>query len=445
MLVTLSSEGASLARLELSSERYRDLEDRSGYLGHLVMDNSDKGPGCLVQVVGAGTPAASGRRAARRSHSGTGVPRADDHDRRSARAWNRPSAKTKPGETVELVIQRGKDRLPNAEGKADSPAAGSDSPRAEKAEHGLDFRRHASTRSPWDDNCPPSLLTTLQQVDGDKLRADEDPDAKMEEELTQQLPGVELRRVNWKIDSQESDKDQPGGPITKVVFSCLVPQVSTQAHQDVRVGEGRRRPRDRRRCQSLPPAADPASDQSRFEAARSGLSPGRTQRVAGRRGLVCHEGAEDGHGPPRRRLPIESPKISRWWPVRNSRRSRTKARRSARTWSRARSLPTTIFPCFSASMPSIFRPPCCPTKSTAAAIDRAVAFRVGEIETQRKTLTNTTFRLIGKPATIGPGESSPAKLRAVCRPEAAHALGDSTKCRVWSTMAGRFSIGLPCP
>ena len=35
MLVTLSSEGASLARLELSSERYRDLEDRSGYLGHL--------------------------------------------------------------------------------------------------------------------------------------------------------------------------------------------------------------------------------------------------------------------------------------------------------------------------------------------------------------------------------------------------------------------------
>ena len=58
MLVTLSNEGASVARLELSSERYRDLEDRSGYLGHLVMDDTDKGPGCLVQVVGAGTPAA---------------------------------------------------------------------------------------------------------------------------------------------------------------------------------------------------------------------------------------------------------------------------------------------------------------------------------------------------------------------------------------------------
>ena len=58
MLVTLSSEGAAVARVELSSERYRDLEDRGGYLGHLVMDNSAKGPGCLVQVVGAGTPAA---------------------------------------------------------------------------------------------------------------------------------------------------------------------------------------------------------------------------------------------------------------------------------------------------------------------------------------------------------------------------------------------------
>ena len=58
MLVTLSNEGASVARIELSSEHYRDLEDRGGYLGHLVMDNADQGPGCLVQVVGAGTPAA---------------------------------------------------------------------------------------------------------------------------------------------------------------------------------------------------------------------------------------------------------------------------------------------------------------------------------------------------------------------------------------------------
>ena len=37
--------------------------------------------------------------------------------------------------------------------------------------------------------------------------------------------------------------------------------------------------------------------------------------------------AEDGHGPSRRRLPIEPTAISRWWPVRNSRRKDEKFRK----------------------------------------------------------------------------------------------------------------------
>ena len=222
MLVTLSSEGASLARLELSSERYRDLEDRSGYLGHLVMDNSDRGAGCLVQVVGAGTPAAAAGVKARRSHSGTGPPRG--YDARSTVRQGLESAlrKTKPGETIELVIQRGKERLPNA--------------KATLIRRPLEVIRPEPRRptTVWisggrpdaiatDDNCPPSLLTTLQQVDGEKLRKDEDPDVTMEDELTQQLPGVELRQVNWKLESQASDPGQPD-VVTKVVFSCLVPK-----------------------------------------------------------------------------------------------------------------------------------------------------------------------------------------------------------------------------
>jgi YidC/Oxa1 family membrane protein insertase len=42
---------------------------------------------------------------------------------------------------------------------------------------------------------------------------------------------------------------------------------------------------------------------------------------------------------------------------------------------------------------------------------------VGDIEPQRKTLTNTTFRLIGKPATIGPGESSVATYELFAGPK----------------------------
>ena len=63
MLVTLTNRGAAVSRIELNSPRYLDLEDRSGYLGHLVVDEelADKqagGRGCYVQVVGQGTPAA---------------------------------------------------------------------------------------------------------------------------------------------------------------------------------------------------------------------------------------------------------------------------------------------------------------------------------------------------------------------------------------------------
>ncbi len=62
MLVTLTNKGAAVMRTELNSPRYHDLEDRSGYIGHFVVDEaaideSLRGKGCPVQVVGPGTPA----------------------------------------------------------------------------------------------------------------------------------------------------------------------------------------------------------------------------------------------------------------------------------------------------------------------------------------------------------------------------------------------------
>ena len=55
--MTLNNEGAAVERIELTSPQYRDLEDRSGYLGHLAPADAPNGGGCLVQVVGRGTPA----------------------------------------------------------------------------------------------------------------------------------------------------------------------------------------------------------------------------------------------------------------------------------------------------------------------------------------------------------------------------------------------------
>lgn len=55
MLVTLTNEGAAVKRAELASPRFRDLTDRSGYLGHLEYENT--ADGVKVRLVGDGTPA----------------------------------------------------------------------------------------------------------------------------------------------------------------------------------------------------------------------------------------------------------------------------------------------------------------------------------------------------------------------------------------------------
>ncbi len=60
MLVTLTNQGAAVVRAELNTEKYRDVQEPSGYLGQIVADEKlaekDSG-GVTVQVVGPGTPA----------------------------------------------------------------------------------------------------------------------------------------------------------------------------------------------------------------------------------------------------------------------------------------------------------------------------------------------------------------------------------------------------
>ena len=55
MMLTLTNVGAAVERIELSSPDYRELEDRSGYLGHLGLEPEDRG--ARISVVGPGTPA----------------------------------------------------------------------------------------------------------------------------------------------------------------------------------------------------------------------------------------------------------------------------------------------------------------------------------------------------------------------------------------------------
>lgn len=57
LLVTFDNRGAAVERIELASHRYHDLEDDSGYLGHLAPTDAAKEAGAVVGVVGLGTPA----------------------------------------------------------------------------------------------------------------------------------------------------------------------------------------------------------------------------------------------------------------------------------------------------------------------------------------------------------------------------------------------------
>ena len=56
MLVTFNNQGAAVERIELNHPHYKDLEDKSAYIGHLAL--TEGASGAQVNVVGHGTPAA---------------------------------------------------------------------------------------------------------------------------------------------------------------------------------------------------------------------------------------------------------------------------------------------------------------------------------------------------------------------------------------------------
>jgi YidC/Oxa1 family membrane protein insertase len=99
MLVTLTSQGAAVERIELSSEQFHDQDDRTGYLGHLAATTVPEG--CRIGVVGPGTPAARAGLAA-----GDVIVRIDGSPTADVRSLVGLLRKTKPGQTVAIEATR---------------------------------------------------------------------------------------------------------------------------------------------------------------------------------------------------------------------------------------------------------------------------------------------------------------------------------------------------
>jgi hypothetical protein len=100
MLVTLTSRGGAVERIELAGHSFHDQDDRSGYLGHLAVEPVP-GEGCRIGIVGSGTPAE--KAGLRQGDVIARVGGAATPDSRSLRA---ALATTHPGQTVAIDILR---------------------------------------------------------------------------------------------------------------------------------------------------------------------------------------------------------------------------------------------------------------------------------------------------------------------------------------------------
>jgi YidC/Oxa1 family membrane protein insertase len=172
MLVTLTSRGAAVQRIELAGSQFHDQDDRSGYLGHLAVETA--ADGCRVGVVGAGTPAAAaGIRA------GDVITTIDGLAIPDARSLHETLAKTKPRQTVAIGLVR--------EGAPLSVQATLTRRPLEVVRPEFETQPVADSRGqPCD---PFSFRLSLESRDGSKRP-----------ELFTEVPGQELQEIDWEID-----------------------------------------------------------------------------------------------------------------------------------------------------------------------------------------------------------------------------------------------------
>ncbi|HEX4129125.1 MAG TPA: YidC/Oxa1 family insertase periplasmic-domain containing protein [Pirellulales bacterium] len=174
MLVTLTSRGAAVERIELNSPRYHDTnwndregrEDDSGYLGHLAVTDTPDKAGAVVQVVGPGTPAAAAG-----VKPGDVITAFDDYHVRTALDYRDALRRTRIGQQVALRIA-GRDK----------PVEVTLRPRPVQI---VQPERHGVVSKKMD---PLSYLITLESVGKDKLATDAD-----------ELPGITMRTENWEL------------------------------------------------------------------------------------------------------------------------------------------------------------------------------------------------------------------------------------------------------
>ena len=210
MLITLTSEGAAVERIELSDERYRDLEDKSAYVGHMALETAALYGGVRVNVVGDGTPVAKARPAD--ADFGPGLKVGDLITKVGSESVGSPAAfrnvlqTYKAGEVVELAVLRG----------AGTPAEKStrfslqstrrplEVVRAEPTDHDPDHPRH-----------PLSYLLTLIQIGPRRVQFDQDelaglPSMRSEHWYSQVVEDDGIKKIEFRFPLSRADLKEIG-------------------------------------------------------------------------------------------------------------------------------------------------------------------------------------------------------------------------------------------
>ena len=284
MLITLTNRGAAPLRLELNSDRYRDTEDHSGYMGQIVADTTDdRDDGCLVQVVGPGTPAAKAG-----IQPGDLIQQVDDTKINGFDSLRQFLLETNPGQKIQVTLVRG--------GEPKSVVV-------ELTRRPMELIRPESIVKNYSDfvalqglqrynpgvEDPLSFLLTLNHM-GDKkldlpktssLSEDDQLDAKEEhardESIGSELFGLKMRSDFWEIKSATEDE---------VVFRYPLPKYQLEVLKTYRLAKYRRC----RRYQWIPSRFRNLNREYRRCAADCRICARWPERVADRGGMVRQKG-----------------------------------------------------------------------------------------------------------------------------------------------------------
>ena len=213
MLVTLSSRGATVRQIDMNKPQYRDTQDSTGWMGQIVVEQTDDMPeyGCPVQVVGLGTPAkVAGLKPGDLiiHFENKGVESFDD--------LRNALLATKPNQTCKFVVQRGEAQEELTVKLAQAPLS---IVRPETPVTDFESYSNLPGLHAYDAKSQPPLSfgMTFAQIDNTELLPPEciDDDGRparsgldtpRDMHIEDELPGVKLRSDIWKLESANENE-----------------------------------------------------------------------------------------------------------------------------------------------------------------------------------------------------------------------------------------------